>query len=88
MERQKHRFIPKGLNELQFATAFNRKELQMLYRGFKEACPNGIVTAEKFNEILSYFFPYGETKRYATFVFDTFDEDGNGEISFEVSFIQ
>jgi len=55
----------------------------MLYRGFKEACPNGFVTAEKFDEILNYFFPYGETRQYATFVFNTFDEDGNGEISFE-----
>ena len=41
---------------------------------------------DKFNDIFSHIFPYGEPKQYAAFVFATFDDDGNGEISFEVHY--
>ncbi|ELK00811.1 Kv channel-interacting protein 2 [Pteropus alecto] len=50
---------PEGLEQLQEQTKFTRKELQVLYRGFKNECPSGIVNEENFKQIYSQFFPQG-----------------------------
>ena len=83
IERQKLHFRPEGLEALVLQTRFTRKEVQLLYRSFKENCPNGIVSLEKFQAIFAHFFYCGDPSAYAELVFNTFDEDGNGEISFE-----
>ena len=31
----------------------------MMYRGFKQECPNGAVNEDTFKEIYEKFFPYG-----------------------------
>ncbi|XP_074151507.1 A-type potassium channel modulatory protein KCNIP2 isoform X5 [Sminthopsis crassicaudata] len=54
---------PEGLDQLQEQTKFTRKELQVLYRGFKNECPSGIVNEENFKQIYSQFFPQGESSR-------------------------
>ena len=48
IERQKLHFRPEGVDSLVRQTKFTRKEIQLLYRSFKENCPNGIVTLDKF----------------------------------------
>ncbi|XP_006033818.2 Kv channel-interacting protein 2 [Alligator sinensis] len=60
-----------------------RKELQVLYRGFKNECPSGLVTEESFKQIYSQFFPQGDSSTYAAFLFNAFDTDHDGSISFE-----
>uniref|UniRef100_A0A667WUI7 Potassium voltage-gated channel interacting protein 2 n=1 Tax=Myripristis murdjan TaxID=586833 RepID=A0A667WUI7_9TELE len=40
-------------------TNFSKKELQILYRGFKSECPSGAVNEETFKNIYSQFFPQG-----------------------------
>ncbi|XP_025906559.1 Kv channel-interacting protein 2 isoform X3 [Nothoprocta perdicaria] len=52
---------PEGLEQLQEQTKFTRKELQVLYRGFKN----------------------GDSSTYATFLFNAFDTDHDGSVSFE-----
>ncbi|KAK3550138.1 hypothetical protein QTP86_021073, partial [Hemibagrus guttatus] len=42
------RHQPEGLEKLQAQTKFTRKELQSLYRGFKNECPSGLVDEETF----------------------------------------
>ena len=32
---------------------------RMMYRGFKQECPNGAVNEDTFKEIYEKFFPYG-----------------------------
>ncbi|KFV52578.1 Kv channel-interacting protein 2, partial [Tyto alba] len=64
-------------------TKFTRKELQVLYRGFKNECPSGIVNEENFKQIYSQFFPQGDSSTYATFLFNAFDTDHDGSVSFE-----
>uniref|UniRef100_A0A8C1LI43 Kv channel interacting protein 3b, calsenilin n=1 Tax=Cyprinus carpio TaxID=7962 RepID=A0A8C1LI43_CYPCA len=77
------RHQPEGLEQLQAQTKFTRKELQSLYRGFKNECPSGLVDEETFKSIYSQFFPQGDATTYAHFLFNAFDMDRNGSIRFE-----
>ncbi|XP_074143720.1 calsenilin isoform X4 [Sminthopsis crassicaudata] len=77
------RHQPEGLDQLQAQTKFTKKELQSLYRGFKNECPTGLVDEETFKLIYSQFFPQGDATTYAHFLFNAFDADGNGAIHFE-----
>nr|XP_020451015.1 Kv channel-interacting protein 1 isoform X1 [Monopterus albus] len=54
---------PEGLNQLEAQTNFSKGELQVLYRGFKNECPSGIVNEETFKQIYSQFFPHGGKER-------------------------
>ncbi|XP_030048469.1 Kv channel-interacting protein 4 isoform X2 [Microcaecilia unicolor] len=107
MEMAIVRHRPEALELLEAQTKFTRKELQILYRGFKNECPNGIVNEENFKEIYSQFFPQGavpclglrlleilptspainiclvDATTYAHFLFNAFDTDHNGSVSFE-----
>ncbi|XP_031711292.1 calsenilin-like isoform X2 [Anarrhichthys ocellatus] len=77
------RHQPEGLDQLQAQTQFTRKELQSLYRGFKNECPSGLVDEETFKTIYSQFFPQGDATTYAHFLFNAFDMDRSGSIRFE-----
>ncbi|XP_048032899.1 Kv channel interacting protein 3b, calsenilin isoform X2 [Megalobrama amblycephala] len=77
------RHQPEGLEQLQAQTKFTRKELQSLYRGFKNECPSGLVDEETFKLIYSQFFPQGDATTYAHFLFNAFDMDRSGSIRFE-----
>ncbi|XP_058888718.1 Kv channel-interacting protein 4 isoform X1 [Acipenser ruthenus] len=77
------RYRPEGLQQLEAQTRFTKKELQIFYRGFKNECPSGIVNEETFKEIYSQFFPQGDSTTYAHFLFNAFDTDHNGSVSFE-----
>ncbi|KAJ8025562.1 Kv channel-interacting protein 4 [Holothuria leucospilota] len=83
LDMQTVRYKPEGLDTLCRATKFNRKELQLMYRGFKQECPSGVVNEETFKNIYSQFFPQGDSSRYAHFVFNSFDTDHNGSLTFE-----
>uniref|UniRef100_UPI0037E7D295 A-type potassium channel modulatory protein KCNIP2-like isoform X4 n=1 Tax=Semicossyphus pulcher TaxID=241346 RepID=UPI0037E7D295 len=87
-------YRPEGLDRLVQQTSFNRKELQVLYRGFKneflivcvsltQECPSGVVNEETFKSIYSQFFPHGDSSMYAHFLFEAFDTHNNGSVSFE-----
>jgi Ca2+-binding EF-hand superfamily protein len=82
-ERQVTRYKPEGLDALCRSTKFSRKELQIMYRGFKNECPTGVVNEETFKYIYAQFFPQGDCSAYAHYVFNTFDQDHSGTISFE-----
>ncbi|XP_056427350.1 calsenilin isoform X2 [Hyla sarda] len=77
------RHQPEGLEQLQAVTKFTKKELQSLYRGFKNECPSGLVDEETFKLIYSQFFPQGDATMYAHFLFNAFDMDRSGAIRFE-----
>ncbi|XP_045139775.1 calsenilin [Echinops telfairi] len=53
------RHQPEGLDQLQAQTKFTKRELQSLYRGFKNECPTGLVDEDTFKLIYSQFFPQG-----------------------------
>uniref|UniRef100_A0A8C2UNZ7 Potassium voltage-gated channel interacting protein 2 n=1 Tax=Chinchilla lanigera TaxID=34839 RepID=A0A8C2UNZ7_CHILA len=51
--------------------------------GGRDECPSGIVNEESFKQIYSQFFPQGDSSTYATFLFNAFDTNHDGSVSFE-----
>ncbi|KAG7458890.1 hypothetical protein MATL_G00225410 [Megalops atlanticus] len=83
LEQSMVRHRPEALEHLEAETKFTKKELQILYRGFKNECPSGVVNEDTFKSIYAQFFPQGDASRYAHFLFNAFDTDHNGSVSFE-----
>ncbi|XP_018417257.1 PREDICTED: Kv channel-interacting protein 4 isoform X6 [Nanorana parkeri] len=81
MATVRHR--PEALELLEAQSKFTKKELQILYRGFKNECPSGIVNEDNFKDIYAQFFPQGDASNYARFLFNAFDTGHNGSVSFE-----
>ncbi|XP_043265936.1 Kv channel-interacting protein 1-like isoform X1 [Colletes gigas] len=77
------RHKPEELATLAANTRFSRKEIQLIYRGFKQECPTGLVDEEAFKQIFSQFFPQGDASQYAHYVFNTMKRKPSGKISFE-----
>ncbi|XP_018334684.1 Kv channel-interacting protein 4-like, partial [Agrilus planipennis] len=77
------RYRPEELQKLASRTKFTRKEIQLMYRGFKQECPTGMVDEEAFKHIFSQFFPQGDATNYAHYVFNTIKQKQTGKISFE-----
>ncbi|XP_037092251.1 calsenilin-like [Pollicipes pollicipes] len=77
------RYRPQELDQLTSATKFSRREIQHIYRGFKQECPLGTVDEDRFKHLFSQFFPFGDATKYAQFVFGTFCPRGSNIINFE-----
>ncbi|GLH08996.1 Putative ca2+ sensor ef-hand superfamily [Gryllus bimaculatus] len=77
------RHRPEELAKLAKTTKFTRKEIQLIYRGFKQECPTGMVDEDSFKNIFSQFFPQGDASQYAHYVFNTIKHNHTGKISFE-----
>ncbi|XP_071043531.1 Kv channel-interacting protein 4-like isoform X3 [Parasteatoda tepidariorum] len=83
MDGAQARFKPEAIDTLCQLTKFNKRELQLMYRGFKQECPSGMVREETFKGIYAQYFPKGaDTSQYAHYVFNTFDQDHTGAITF------
>lgn len=53
------RHRPEELATLAANTRFTKKEIQLIYRGFKQECPSGLVDEDDFKKIFAQFFPQG-----------------------------
>ncbi|XP_053572143.1 Kv channel-interacting protein 1 isoform X2 [Bombina bombina] len=83
-------YRPEGLEQLEAQTNFTKRELQVLYRGFKnpgsldfQECPAGAVNEDIFKQIYSQFFPHGDASMYAHYLFNAFDTAQSGSVKFE-----
>ncbi|CAM2118326.1 unnamed protein product [Caretta caretta] len=76
-------YRPEGLEQLETQTNFTKRELQVLYRGFKNECPSGVVNEETFKQIYAQFFPHGDASMYAHYLFNAFDTAQTGSVKFE-----
>ncbi|ESP01703.1 hypothetical protein LOTGIDRAFT_172458 [Lottia gigantea] len=70
------------LDDLTACTNFQRKELQQWYKDFMKDCPNGVLNIEEFQTIYQQFFPHGNPCKFAGYVFNVFDRNKDGLISF------
>ncbi len=77
------RYKPCSLDELAARTKFSKKEIQLIYQGFKQDCPYGIVNEQTFKNIYRQLFPFADTTTYARFIFSTFDLRSSGFVTFE-----
>ncbi|XP_076367870.1 Kv channel-interacting protein 4-like [Tachypleus tridentatus] len=78
------RHRPERLDALCRNTNFSRKEIRLMYQGFKQECPTGVVSEDSFKEIFSQFFPQGDATQYAHYVFHTFKQSTHsGTLNFE-----
>jgi Ca2+-binding EF-hand superfamily protein len=76
-------YRPQSLGCICKLTKFSRREIQLIYRSFKQRCPTGIITCPTFLDVYSQLFPHGHPANYARYVFRTFDKDDDHQISFE-----
>ncbi|KAK6111997.1 Uncharacterized protein BM_BM18006 [Brugia malayi] len=70
------------LLELESKTYFTKKELRKWYKDFIKDYPAGELRMEEFHNIYKQFFPNGDPTKFATFVFNVFDSNKDGCISF------
>ncbi|VDK43829.1 unnamed protein product [Anisakis simplex] len=82
------RYRPQSIAKICSITKFTKREVQIMYRAFKQGCPCGTIMLDQFQEIYAQFFPRGSSSKYAEYVFKTFDRDDDGIISFEVAFMR
>ncbi|GIX88297.1 neuronal calcium sensor 1 [Caerostris darwini] len=61
----------------------NTKQLRQWYKDFIQDCPSGYMTKEEFKHIYGQFFPSGDPTRFVDYVFNVFDIDKNGVITFK-----
>ncbi|CAK9303814.1 unnamed protein product [Gordionus sp. m RMFG-2023] len=74
---------PQDIDTLCQLTKFSKKEMKILYQGFKQQCPNGSLNFDTFKDIYGQFFPEGNPIQYAHYIFNTFDKNHSGCVAFE-----
>ncbi|KAI5477046.1 putative neuronal calcium sensor Ncs1 [Pseudohyphozyma bogoriensis] len=82
MGKSQSKLSSEELAELQKNTYFDKKELQQWYKGFLKDCPSGQLNQEEFARIYKQFFPFGNPKQFAEYVFKVFDKNASGTIDF------
>ena len=61
---------------------FTEQEIQDWFKGFVKNCPSGHLTIEELVKVYSDFFPDGEAKEFAEYVYRGFEKNEFGAIGF------
>ncbi|CAL7946266.1 unnamed protein product [Xylocopa violacea] len=81
-EKQPPYVFPERLSSLTCRTGFSKDEIRKLYRTFKQYCPRGAVTTNDLKPAYAKLFPLGDPAKYSQIVFNAFDRDKDGIVSF------
>ncbi|XP_065296284.1 frequenin-1-like [Dermacentor albipictus] len=71
------------IRELEESTYFDAKQLRKWHQEFLKDCPSGFMTKSEFRKIYGQFFPCGDPTKFVDYIFNVFDEDKNGVITFK-----
>lgn len=71
------------IRELEESTYFDAKQLRKWHQEFLRDCPSGFMTKSEFRKIYGQFFPCGDPTKFVDYIFNVFDEDKNGVITFK-----
>merc|ERR1712086_392523 len=82
--KRKNGLKAKDVQELAEKTKFSEDEIKHWHEGFLKDCPTGKLTKTEFSKIYAQFFPHGNPEAFASFVFNVFDDNGDGSIAFEL----
>ncbi|CBY14598.1 unnamed protein product [Oikopleura dioica] len=82
MGASKSKLSKKQIDELSRITFFSEEEIKIWFAGFQKDCPTGKLSKSEFAEIYQSFFPNGDARVFAKFVFNVFDRNGDGSIEF------
>lgn len=63
-------------------THFSEAEVKQWFNAFAADCPTGALTRDEFAQIYDQFFPFGKSLSFAHFVFNVFDKNRDGIITF------
>ncbi|XP_028966800.1 neuronal calcium sensor 1 [Galendromus occidentalis] len=83
MGRRASKLKRDDIRELEAQTYFDSKQLQRWYQEFVKDCPNGEMTKDEFAKLYGQFFPTGDKTKFVDYIFNVFDEDKNGVITFK-----
>lgn len=64
-------------------TEFTKQQIKSWYSGFIVDCPSGELTKVKFIEVYQQLFPQGNSQKFCSHIFRTFDTDNSGKIDFK-----
>ena len=53
------RHRPPSLSQLSRSSGFSSRQVQFLYRNFKQECPNGLMSQTSFKNVFIQLFPFG-----------------------------
>lgn len=74
---------PQVADELEETTSFTYSEINDLYRQFLHDCPDLHMTASQFKQLYRDTFPNGNSDNFAQHIFQTFDTENCGHITFQ-----
>ena len=60
----------------------SNRPLKLTIQGFMKDCPTGKLSRNEFIRIYIEFFPHGNPRNFAEWVFNVFDESNKGTICF------
>ncbi|XP_063721175.1 Kv channel-interacting protein 2-like isoform X3 [Symsagittifera roscoffensis] len=77
------RHRPSSIKHLATTSGFSEQQLKILYRGFKQECPNGFLTENRLKNVLTQLFPFGDTSAYTKNLWRAINPSGLTLLSFE-----
>ncbi|XP_075244229.1 A-type potassium channel modulatory protein KCNIP1-like isoform X2 [Convolutriloba macropyga] len=75
------RHRPPSLSQLSRSSGFSPRQVQFLYRNFKQECPNGLMSQTSFKNVFIQLFPFGDSSVYSKLLWKMLSRANKGHTS-------